>query len=791
MANKRKSTSNRGAVQRRQRRAAARATRRGSGSSLPAGAAIALGLGLSASGARAATFEVTTLADSGAGSLRAAIEAANAAAGADMITFQSGLTGTITLTSGQLEIEDSVIIDGPGASVLAVSGNDASRVFYIAQYVNDLEVTISGLKITHGSVTTNGAGVQSGADHLTLHAVEITANAAAQDTGQGGGVFATAAAGVTIEDSVIFDNTAHRGGGIYAGPLDGELEIQSSRITGNAAQTGAGLFIENAKAGLTIEQSTLSGNHAMADLSNDRENGTGGAMYVRRTGTGATTAVRASTLSGNTATQGAALAFYDPRGQILVENATLSDNQATNGAAIYCAYCEDPFMISHATIAGHVATGNGTILVQKGLVTLSHTIVADNTAAANQLFGMFAADHCLIEAPGSSSITDGGGNVLGMDPQLGALQDNGGPTETQLPASTSPAVDAGDMALASPPMFDQRNTARVVGARIDIGAVERNAGSLECSVAEASVAENAGNVIVTVTRTGGTDGDVTVDYETGDGTATAPDDYTNTTGTLQWSQGDGAPKTIQVAVADDSRAESNETFVVHVSNASSAALGTVTTTTVTVTDDDSGPTLSAIDDQAVTEGGMTSPIAITIGDADDPAANLTLSATSSNHTILADAGIVFDGSGANRTLTITALTAGAGESTVTVTVSDGTNEATRTFKVTVTTLSGGDKDAGAPSETSDSGAGSEMNSDAGVSDADASMGHEDAADGGSGAGSESEGDGGNAGKSSSDSGCGCDVPGHDASAPKSLLAGMLGLVTLILRRRRRGDTKQA
>src|SRR5262249_37351883 len=71
------------------------------------------------------TFTVANLNDSGAGSLRQAIMDANAAAGADMIEFQ-GVSGTITLTSGQLKISDGLTINGPGMDVLAVSGNIAS-----------------------------------------------------------------------------------------------------------------------------------------------------------------------------------------------------------------------------------------------------------------------------------------------------------------------------------------------------------------------------------------------------------------------------------------------------------------------------------------------------------------------------------------------------------------------------------------------------------------------------------------------------------------------------------------
>jgi hypothetical protein len=75
----------------------------------------------------AATFTVSNLADSGPGSLRQAVLDANAAAGPDDITFT--VVGTITLTSGQITITDPLVIHGPGAGALTVSGNDLSRIF--------------------------------------------------------------------------------------------------------------------------------------------------------------------------------------------------------------------------------------------------------------------------------------------------------------------------------------------------------------------------------------------------------------------------------------------------------------------------------------------------------------------------------------------------------------------------------------------------------------------------------------------------------------------------------------
>src|SRR5262249_18686857 len=82
------------------------------------------------------TFTVDNLADSGFGSLRQAILDANANPGADLIDFApAARDGTIILTTGELSITDDLTIDGPGADRLAVSGNDASRVFRIGSGV--------------------------------------------------------------------------------------------------------------------------------------------------------------------------------------------------------------------------------------------------------------------------------------------------------------------------------------------------------------------------------------------------------------------------------------------------------------------------------------------------------------------------------------------------------------------------------------------------------------------------------------------------------------------------------
>jgi hypothetical protein len=115
------------------------------------------------------TFMVDNLADSGPGSLRQAVLDANTNPGADLIRFAPAAgDGTITLTSGQLTITDDLTIDGPGAERLAVSGNDASRVFQINTGV---AVSMDGLTITHGHGLLRGGGIWNAGTLTLAHAV--------------------------------------------------------------------------------------------------------------------------------------------------------------------------------------------------------------------------------------------------------------------------------------------------------------------------------------------------------------------------------------------------------------------------------------------------------------------------------------------------------------------------------------------------------------------------------------------------------------------------------------------
>ncbi|HKG37031.1 MAG TPA: hypothetical protein VKA89_11395, partial [Solirubrobacterales bacterium] len=188
----------------RERRLKARRRRNAVAGSMAIGAVLA-----APATADAATFTVSNLADSGGGSLRDALAQANSdPESADDIVFQSGLSGQITLSSS-LNVLSRVDIHGPGANVITVSGNDATRVFDVG--LGDRQASISGLTITDGA------------------------------TGSGGGIFHEGGT-LIVSDSVISGSEADEGGGIFfQGQNDNSrLVVQRSTISGNAAGASGG-----------------------------------------------------------------------------------------------------------------------------------------------------------------------------------------------------------------------------------------------------------------------------------------------------------------------------------------------------------------------------------------------------------------------------------------------------------------------------------------------------------------------------------------------------------------------
>src|SRR5262249_38962657 len=133
------------------------------------------------------TFTVTTTADTGAGSLRDAINQATARAlSADTINFQAGLTGTISLATG-LFIIDPVTINGPGAALLTVAGNNTTFRPFTIGGEGQINVTLKGMTVSGGNTALSTiGGIQVGAggiftsnDNVTLDGLVVTGNTSA------------------------------------------------------------------------------------------------------------------------------------------------------------------------------------------------------------------------------------------------------------------------------------------------------------------------------------------------------------------------------------------------------------------------------------------------------------------------------------------------------------------------------------------------------------------------------------------------------------------------------------
>jgi hypothetical protein len=194
-------------------------------------------------------------------SLREALFIANQIPGNQLIRFAANLVGTITLTydgpdagsvADQLTISTDVIIDGPSASVLTISGNNATRVFEITSTAT---ATITELRIVGGAAT-SGAGIYSSGT-LTVDRSQIEGNFASST---GGGIAATGT--LTVTSSSIINNTGYgAGGGIYLGATTVPALIVNSTISTNTANyIGGG--VHDTSSGAVIVNSTITLNSA-------------------------------------------------------------------------------------------------------------------------------------------------------------------------------------------------------------------------------------------------------------------------------------------------------------------------------------------------------------------------------------------------------------------------------------------------------------------------------------------------------------------------------------------------
>ena len=330
-----------------------------------------------------ATFTVWNLADAGAGSLRAAVMAANTNPGADVVDFARGLRGTVALTSGELGITDDVRIDGPGANRLAVSGSDLSRVFRIDA---GAAVEMDGLTVTHGNGLLRGGGIRNDGT-LTLSDAVVSDNVVVGLPGAGpavaafgGGIYNSGA--LTVLHTTFARNravgadgnpggpgSAGLGGAISSISLDGgpaasaavsHSTFVDNRAVGGAAGAGGpaggpgiGGAIQNDNSSMTVSHSLFRDNRAVGGSGPGFVGGfgAGGAITNAARFGNTTLSVSHSTLVNNRAVGGAGgtggvgrgggianfVAFQAPPGSgftatTTVAHSTLTGNRAVGGA---------------------------------------------------------------------------------------------------------------------------------------------------------------------------------------------------------------------------------------------------------------------------------------------------------------------------------------------------------------------------------------------------------------------------------------------------------------------------
>ncbi len=467
-----------------------------------------------------ATCNVTRLADTGVGmgfrgDLRYCINKTNTTPGQHLIEFR--VTGTINLQSVLPNINDDLVIFGPGVNDLTVRRDTGGsyRVFTVndgvAAEIYNLTVTngtggilnLGALTIAFAAVVNNnntlvdGGGITN-VGTLAASQVEITGNTTTISSGaKGGGIFNVGGATANISFATITGNTAANtnysgtggsGGGIFN---QGDMVVEFSTISNNASTCKSDQNVCAPKGGgvanfgsFTLKYSTVDGNTTSAQHP-AQDNAYGGGLYNN-----AAVTVDSSTISNNTVggmqsghVFGGGIAAA-PGSTSTVINSTIANNHSPafqdclgGGISVDAATVN----IHNSTIVGNTcftekfaANGGGIGMKGSSSVTIRNSILVGNFAETGgpEVHGILLSSGFNIFGDPSGGSGYDSTDQLFVDPMLGPLADNGGPTLTFALQPGSPAIDAGDNTNA--PAFDQRGTGfpRVVNGTIDIGSFE-------------------------------------------------------------------------------------------------------------------------------------------------------------------------------------------------------------------------------------------------------------------------------------------------------------------------------
>jgi len=386
------------------------------------------------------SFLVTNTNDAGAGSLRQAITDANANSGTQSISFQSGLTGIITLSTALPDLSTDLLIVGPGANLLTIQRSSAGGTpdFRIFTITPGHTVTISGVTLTNGKATAGGAVFNSGT--LVLSNDIVTGNNGGSCCSNGGGgVYNNGQ--LTLTNSIVSSNSASIGGGL-TNDSSGTLVLTNVTVSGNSAGGGGGGILNNF-GNLTMTNSSVSGN------STSGGGGGGLSSYGPLT-------VTNSTISGNTTANGDGAGIAS-NSLLTLTNSTVSGNIAQGSGGGILNLQSATLNTINSTLTGNTANGGvgpvppaGGGIYNSGVVNLKNTIIDNNTVAAAgsgpDLFGTFnSRDYNLIGNTGAATINGTTThNIINQSARLGPLANNGGPTQTHALLAGSPALDAGD-----------------------------------------------------------------------------------------------------------------------------------------------------------------------------------------------------------------------------------------------------------------------------------------------------------------------------------------------------------
>lgn len=462
---------------------------------------------------------VNSLADPGDGTCDArqcTLREALKASGTTAITFASGLTGPISLAApgaggGTLDIARSLTVTGPSAGI-TIRRKSTDPEFRILRVAEGTTVTLTNLAFRNGRTNLEGGGIINRGT-LTLANCTVAGNAS---TARAGGIHNLGP--LTLRNSTVADNEGTgirnievrlvttgsliaRNSGSGIDNERGELVLTNTTILENR---GLGVADgQNWATGSTLDRVKILGNsaggyyldhgHSTITRSTIARNSArqGAGIYVSF---GGTVHVVQSTITGNTASGagGGILTEDDPFGRngadLDLVNSTVTGNSAETGGGIAVDNNSEGIRVglTNTTVTSNSARVEGGGILGREYdgpaVGLRNSIVALNTAPSGpDLLGEFAASFSLVGDGTGSDVTNTDGNKVGrvppragpIDPRVGSLSLNGGPTRTIPLLAGSPAIDAGTSDRCPPE--DQRGVSRPQGPACDIGSYERAA----------------------------------------------------------------------------------------------------------------------------------------------------------------------------------------------------------------------------------------------------------------------------------------------------------------------------